>query len=329
MFDDVLRQLRNLENPQTIRIPMPVDDNGYLDRICPSPECQTSFKVLLTDWNDKVPDEQAWCAICGYSAKPSMFTTAEQQEYVNAHALRHVQSQLDAAFRRATPRTQKAGFIQMRLTYKPGAPVVVVPYEATTVLSQQSACELCDCRYASLGAAFFCPACGHNSALTTFRASVETVRKTMHLVAKLPEMMDDKDAAADMARQFAEDTMVRLWSSFQRFAEAVYETQPEYERPRRNAFQNLEESDRLWWQATQRTYGDRLTREEHSDLAKFVQQRHVLAHKDGLVDQEYIDKSGDHAYRVGQRLVVKPSAVLRLADIAVKLSIQLRAALQS
>lgn len=328
MFDDALRQLRKLEQQRTIAIPMPVDDNGYLDRLCPSPECRTPFKVLLSDWHDKVPDAQAWCAICGYLAKPSTFTTPEQQEYVNAHSLRHVQSQIDDAFRRATPRTQKAGFIQMRLTYKPAAPVVVAPYEATTVLNQQSACELCGCRYASLGAAFFCPACGHNSALTTFQASVETVRKTMQLVAQLPEMMDDKDAAVDMARQFAEDTLVRLWSSFQRFAEAAYQTHPEYEKPRRNAFQSLEESDRLWRHAIQRTYGDMLTNDEHRDLMKLVQQRHVLAHKDGLIDQEYVEKSDDHAYRVGQRLVVKPSAVLRLAEIVVKLSMELRGALR-
>jgi hypothetical protein len=325
VFDDLLREVRKLEQTQRIPIEVPLDDDGYFERVCPSPECATGFKVLFTDWRDKVPDAQAWCAICGYSAEPTKFSTPEQQEYINAYALRHIQSQLNGAFRRATPRTQKAGFVEMTLTYRPGAPVVVVPYEATRVLNQQSACELCGCHYASLGAAFFCPACGHNSALTTFQASVETVRKTMHLATQLPELMGDEDAAADVSRQLAEDTLVRLWSAFQRFAEAAYEIHPEYEKPRRNAFQNLEESNRLWGQGIQRTYRDMLTDDEHRDLMKLVQQRHVRAHKDGLIDQEYIDRSDDHAYKVGQRLVVKPSAVLRLADIVVKLSVALRA----
>ncbi len=321
-----MRELHKLERTQTIPIDVPLDGDGYFDRLCPSPECSTGFKVLLTDWRDKGPDEQAFCAICGYPAKPLMFTTPEQQEYFNAHGIRHVQGQLDSAFRRATPRTQKVGFVQMRLTYKPSAPVLVVPYEATAVLSQQSDCERCGCRYASLGAAFFCPACGHNSALTTFQASVETVRKTMHLAGRLPELMDDRDDAADLARHLAEDSLVRLWTAFQRFAEAVYEPHVEYEKPKRNAFQNLEVSDRLWRAAIQRTYSDMLTDDEHRGLVKFVQQRHVRVHPDGLIDQDYIDKSGDHAYRVGQRLVVKPSAVLRLAEIVVKLSTALRAA---
>src|SRR5687767_8245356 len=145
MFDDMLRQLRKLENPQTITIQLPLDDDGYFERICPSPGCSTGFKVLFTDWRDKVPDAQAWCAICGYSAESSTFSTPEQQKYINAHALRHIQGQLNDAFRRATPRTHKAGFVSMRLTYKPGAPVVVVPYEATAALNQQSSCELCGC----------------------------------------------------------------------------------------------------------------------------------------------------------------------------------------
>jgi hypothetical protein len=329
MFDDLLREVRKLDQRQTIPIQMPLDEDRYLDRICPSTECATEFKVLFDDWRDKVPDAEAWCAICGYSSEPSTFNTTDQNEYIKAHALRHFQSQLDAVFRKTTPRTQKAGFIEMKLTYKPSAPIVVVPYEATTVLNQQSACELCGCRYASLGAAFFCPACGHNSALSTFQATAETVRKTMHLATKLPGMMEDPDAAADLARHLAEDALVRLWSAFQRFAEAVYETHPEYERPKRNAFQNLEASDRLWRQAIQRTYHDMLTSDEHRDLIKLVQQRHLRAHRDGLIDQEYIDKSGDHAYKIGQRLVVKPAAVIRLADIVLKLSIELRAALHA
>jgi hypothetical protein len=330
VFDDLLREVKKLSGSQLIEIQMPLDDDGYLDRECPSPECETRFKVLFTDWREKVPDEKAWCAICGHADEPPNFNTPEQNDYIRAHAVRHVQRQLDAAFRRATPRTQKAGFISMRLTYRPGAPVVVVPYEATSILEQRSICEKCGCRFASLGAAFFCPACAHNSALTTFQAAVDTARRSMDLATRLPELMHSPAAAADLARQLTEDALVRLWSSFQRFAEAAYEQLgPGHERPRRNAFQNLEESDRLWGQAIQRTYANLLTIDEHRELVKVVQQRHVRVHKDGLIDQDYVDHSGDTSYRVGQRLVVKPSAVQGLADIVEKLASALRDAMPS
>lgn len=59
---------------------------------------------------------------------------------------------------------------------------------------------------------------------------------------------------------------------------------------------------------------------EHRDLVRLVQARHVLAHQDGIVDADYVAKSGDRRYKVGQRLVVTAAEVRRLADLAEKLA---------
>ena len=58
-------------------------------------------------------------------------------------------------------------------------------------------------------------------------------------------------------------------------------------------------------------------------LKVFFQQRHLLANREGIVDQEYIDRTQDTSYRVGQKLVVKASAVNRLADLVERLASQL------
>lgn len=111
-----------------------------------------------------------------------------------------------------------------------------------------------------------------------FAGAVATVRASIDLAQQLPSQMADKDAAADLARIFAEDGMVRLRSSFQRFAEATYAAQPACATApaRRNAFQNLDDSDRLWSGAVGKTYADMLSADEHRDLVRLVQQRHVL-----------------------------------------------------
>lgn len=54
------------------------------------------------------------------------------------------------------------------------------------------------------------------------------------------------------------------------------------------------------------------------------QRRHVLSHRQGLVDQTYIDRSGDTTYAVGQRLVVRDADVLELADLLGKLAAGLK-----
>ena len=327
MFDDLLRELKRLEQPQTISIDLPLDDEGYLDRSCPNDECGSGYKVLHEDWRAKVPDERAVCPICGHEDEPSAFVTEDQERFVQDHALAHVEGQLQQALRRSTPRKEKAGFLEMTLTYQPRPRRIIAPIEAAEAMEQRSECEVCGTRYASIGAAFFCPACGHNSALSTFEGALATIRETMALGGRLRELMSSKAAAADTARIMAENSLVRLWSSFQRFAEAVYlALGSDLEKPRRNAFQNLADSDRLWTGAIGRTYADMLSEAEQRDLVRLVQQRHVLVHQDAVVDQDYLDKSGDHRYRLGQRLVVGPGAVLRLAEIVETLATELRSA---
>lgn len=122
MFDDLLRQLKRIPERQMVSIEMQLDDDGYFDRRCPGSECGSPFKVLFSDWTDKVPDEQAWCAICGEVDEPSEFNTPEQQEYIKAHALSVLTGQLDEAFSRARkPKQNFGGFISMTWSYKPGA----------------------------------------------------------------------------------------------------------------------------------------------------------------------------------------------------------------
>lgn len=69
MFDDVLRKLRQLERGVQIPIQLELDDNGYLDRVCPSDDCGTHFKVMFEDWRDIVRDEEVFCPLCRHDAE--------------------------------------------------------------------------------------------------------------------------------------------------------------------------------------------------------------------------------------------------------------------
>lgn len=327
MFDDLLRRMSRIPSQQSITVDMEVDDDGHYDRGCPAPECGAAFKVLFDDWRDKVPDERAWCAICGEIADPSDFNTPAQQAQIEAAALHHLTGQLDNAFRGARKPTTNAGFISMTWSYRPGARPIVVAAEAEPAMTARSACEACGCAYASVGAAFFCPACGHNSAASTFAGSITTIRASMDLADELPRLMGDRDTAADTARHLAEASLGRVWTSFQRLAEVRYAATPaSVTTPApKNAFQRLANSDRLWSGAIGKTYRDFLDAEEHRDLVRLVQARHVLAHPDGFVDADYVAKSGDTRYAVGQRLVVTTAEVRRFCDLAEKLAAGLAA----
>ena len=90
MFDDLLRQLERIPKSQRVPIRLVLDDEGYLDRCCPAEECGAAFKVLFEDWREKVPNEHAWCAICGEVAGPHSFNTPDQERQISQQAVAHL-----------------------------------------------------------------------------------------------------------------------------------------------------------------------------------------------------------------------------------------------
>ena len=82
MFDKLLRELKKLERGVQVPIKVQLDDDGHLDRRCPSEICQAAFKVLLEDWKEKVRDEAAYCPICRHESKGTDWNTPAQREYI-------------------------------------------------------------------------------------------------------------------------------------------------------------------------------------------------------------------------------------------------------
>jgi uncharacterized Zn finger protein (UPF0148 family) len=327
MFDNVIRELKKMEGGSQFTISIPIDNDGYFDRRCPSEACQADFKVLMEDWKQKVSDVQVFCPICREEAKATEWNTPEQQEYIRQVGINYIQSLIGQALSQDANdfnRRQRPGFINISMSYKPGTPPLVVPISAAEELRQKFTCEQCGCRYSSLGAAFFCPACGHNSAESTFSQTVETVQKSLAALSTIQEAVRASvgaDAARNTTREILENSMGRLVGAFQRLAEVLFDRTPATTtRRRKNVFQSLTEGSALWHAATGKGYEDFLSPAEMTDLLRLFQQRHLLAHCEGIVDQDYINKSGDMTYAVGQRLVIREGAVSRLVELVAKLA---------
>jgi uncharacterized Zn finger protein (UPF0148 family) len=333
MFDRLLRDLKKLERGVSVPVEIPLDEQGHMDRRCPSAECRSEFKVLFEDWRDKVRDDVVYCPICRHEAVATEWNTAAQEEYKRRVAVAHVRKVVNNAMqqdaRDFNSRQPRGGLISMSMSVRPGATSILIPPQAAEAMRQAFVCEACGCRYSSLGAAFFCPACGHNSAQTTFTTAIQTVQASIRNLQAIREAVEaalDKEAAANTTRDIIENGLVKLVASFQRFAEATFHALAAAPtiKVRKNVFQNLGESSKLWKDAAGKGYEDILGADEMVELSLFFQQRHLLAHREGIVDQEYIDKANDRVYSVGQRLVIKEASVLRLAQLVEKLAAHLK-----
>ena len=89
-----------------------------------------------------------------------------------------------------------------------------------------------------------------------------------------------------------------------------------------------EGQDKLWHDLVGKGYDDWITDAQYAKLRKCFQQRHLLQHQDGIVDQDYIAKSGDVSYQIGQHLIIKAVDITEYAEIVENLGKQVLALLE-
>lgn len=329
MFEETLRTLRKLDGTTSISVPISYDEDGYFDRECPSEECQFQFKVLMEDWKAKVRDEEVFCPFCGHTADATEWNTEEQIEHLTQAAIAHVRSTMGNALRRDADRWNRRqprdSFISMTMKVDSQPQHVAVPPAAAEPMRLKIACSACECRYAVIGAAYFCPSCGHNAADQVFAQTIAGITQSLEALNSVRIAIRDRDTAESVSRLIVENGLQNAVTAFQRCAEAMFSNIPSAPTARRNAFQNLAEGSQLWLAATGKAYRDHLSEDELNRLTRSFQQRHLLAHTQGIVDQDYLSKSGDTRYRLGQRIVVREPMVRDTLDLIERLVTGLKA----
>ena len=330
MFDDLLRMLGNLDGQKlTVKVECHADADGYLDKECPNPACQFVFKVHEEDWCNIVRDEEVFCTSCGHAAPADDWFTTEQVEWAKQAAFNQVSKQFGQAMRSDAEsfnrRQSRNSFISIKMTVKDRPEPVQLPLAATEPMQLKITCSNCECRYSVIGSAYFCPSCGHNEAEQMFNQSLDKIRGALNLAPQIRSLTPDRDIAENTVRQLVENGLQSAVTAFQRFAEALFAEHPSPPKARRNAFQNLDEGSRLWAEAFGKRYDEHLSSTELATLGRYFQQRHLMAHRDGLIDAEYVSKSGDTSYREGQRLVIQDAGVRECVDLVEKLGGGLRA----
>jgi hypothetical protein len=322
MFKDLLRELNQLNGTTTISVPIEADSEGYYDKECPAENCLFGFKVHGEDWTKLVRDEEVFCPACRHQAPAKSWYTRDQIERAKEYAFKQFQGRIGNAMRRDASdwnqRQQRGAFFRMTMEVKGLNTQVLMPTAAAEPMRLRAACEKCGCRYSYIGAAFFCPACRANSAHHLFRQTLSAIRAAAATGDVLRNSMD-ADAAEVLTRSLLEKGVQDAVMCFQRLCEELYSGFPGAPVARRNAFQSLRDGSELWAKATGHAFDGLVTAEQMRRLRMYFQQRHLLAHCQGIVDEDYINRSGDRTYTAGQRLVITQAAVQEFADLVERL----------
>ncbi|HEC36332.1 MAG TPA: hypothetical protein ENI39_07345 [Anaerolineae bacterium] len=303
--------MNRIEDRMTI--PIPTDEDGLTGRECPSVECLGYFKIKFGTGlkGENFENLPCHCPYCGYTAGHDQFWTREQIEYAKSIALNRITTALRNDVRemdRKLRRSSRGSLIQLRMEYK-GRPHPIRYYREKQ-LETRITCEVCTLEYAIYGVFAYCPDCGTHNSLQILRKNLELAEKEIALAS------DEEDS--DLAEYLIADALENAVSAFDGFGRetcAVHASiASEPERAQNTSFQNLTRAN----ERVQNLFGVSLAGSMDQGEWEFVcrcfQKRHILAHKMGIVDQTYIDTSGDTQAVIGRKVSITPDEVMAFIE---------------
>ncbi|HKX45836.1 MAG TPA: hypothetical protein VJP77_03985 [Planctomycetota bacterium] len=307
---DHLRRLGN-----SISIPITADEHGFTGRECPLPECKGYFKI---EFGTGLKGEglPCLCPYCGLVAGHDQFWTKDQIEYAESVAMRRITDAVHKdlkAFEFAhKPRGGFGTGISMKV--KPGRQTPIRYYREKQ-LETEIVCADCTLRYSVYGVFAFCPDCGRHNSLQILDKNLEVVRKMLDLATGLEKALAEK---------LIENALEDCVSAFDGFGRELCRMQANKAsnpaKAKKMTFQNLDAAAVGY----QNLFGIDLTAsvapDEWRATVVAFQKRHLIAHKLGVVDQDYIAKSGDTRAVLGRKIGIDADAVRAIATIIGKLA---------
>ena len=197
--------------------------------------------------------------------------------------------------------------IGLSMKVKTGPPLPIHHYREKE-LETTVVCTNCTLRYAVYGAFAFCPDCGQHNSQQILGANLEVVRKMLDLAES-----HDNDLRIKLIENALEDC-VSAFDAFGRELCRVHADRTSNPATmNRMRFQNLVHA-----RAELQTIGVEMTAAITTDAWEqafmLFQKRHLIAHKLGVADQEYVNRSGDRNAVPGRKVRVGSDEVTELRE---------------
>lgn len=290
-----------------INITIPKDEEGMIGRECPLPDCESYFK-LQPGTGLKGEEIPCHCPYCGHKDSPDQFFTKAQIEYAQSIVLNKVTGavlkDLKALEFNHPP---SGGFgigFSMKVTGQPSA----IRHYRERQLETDLVCDSCTLHYTIYGVFGYCPDCGvHNS--------IQILKKNLELVEKMLDLARTQETT--IAQTLIENALEDCISCFDGFGREFCRIKsPSALSPSKAAeirFQNIYAARQKVQEQFTFDMATGLTDDEWATVRRGFQKRHLLAHKMGVVDDEYLTATSDAATAVGRKITVTSGEVQALA----------------
>lgn len=252
------------------------DKDGYIGRECPVEDCLGYFKVTFgTGIKGPAP---CHCPYCGHSGDHSTFFTKAQLDYIDSVALRKVDEVISKELKSLEFEHKPEGLfgIGISLTFKESPPPPIRHYREKK-LETEIVCDHCTLRYAIYGVFGWCPDCGVHNSLQMLLKNLELAKKELELSAS---------TGADLSDHLIKEALSTIVAAVDGFGREICSQNGVAD----IRFQNLLSARKKVQQTFGFDFADPLRSEEWEQVYRVFQKRHLLAHKMGVIDAEYIQK---------------------------------------
>ena len=278
-----------------ISVPLRQDKDGYLGRECPVKTCLGYFKITPgTGLKGPAP---CHCPYCGHSGEHNTFFTPEQIEYAKSVAIRRITDAVHQDLKSALEFERKPqGAFGIGFSIKvTGSAPHPIRYYREKQLETEVVCDKCALRFAIYGVFGWCPDCGAHNSIQILSKNLELAKKELSLAASVE---------ADLAEHLIGDALENVVSAFDGFGREICSQKGSDIR-----FQNMTGARRRVLETFAFDFADELSTDSWIVTCRIFQKRHLLAHKMGVIDDEYVEKANDSEAVVGRRVRVTQDEV--------------------
>jgi hypothetical protein len=270
------------------------DPDGYTGRECPT--CEKYFKIKF---GTGLPDATAChCPYCNHVGPQTEFFTKQQIEYAQSVALNKISRELLSKMKRMERRPDPRALISIGITVK-GSPTRIA-YYSEKQLEERLICSSCTLAYTIYGAFGYCPDCGIHNSLQIVNANFDLVLKTLDLA---------KAAPPDVATRLVENALEDAISGFDGFGREHCA-----KLPYRLSFQSIDGAKERLQRECGLDISASLANTQWNFVCEQFQKRHLLAHKMGIADADYVAKTGVSASLIGRKIAISEDDVRSLVN---------------
>ena len=308
----------------SVSISIPPDENHFTGRECPQLDCKGYFKIELGT-GLKGHGFPCHCPYCGHTAGHNQFWTKEQIEYAKSVAIRQITDAIHKDFKELEFDHKPRGAFGMGISLKVerGRQPPIHHYRERR-LETEVVCTNCTLRYSVYGVFANCPDCGQHNSLQILDKSFEVVGKMLEMASREEKVLADK---------LIENALEDCVSTFDGFGRELCRVHANKARKPAMAekmnFQNLEGARNGFLDLFRIDLSTAVEPVDWRAAVMAFQARHLIAHKMGVVDQDYITKTGDTRAVVGRKIVVDDGEVKALVRIIKTLAARMPVRLQN